>query len=353
MAPPSDDDLPDDDERREFEAGFAAISTDRPHDSLFRYVFGRIEHAASFLAAVLERAIAARIDWTTLRAEPGTFVDERFVRRESDLLFSAELLGTRERVAIYLLFEHQSTFDQDTLLRVADYKVRIWNRWREQRASSLEPLPPILAVVLAHDDAPWRGPTRFSEMSALDADGHSALGAYMLDFRIALVDLAAVDVSDLLRERRISDLVRFVLALLRFARSTDDVVRALRPYAMVLGPLFRTASGRRDLAAFMRYLDALGVYESEGMTTLLRDSAGDIATRAVMTFSQRLIEQGRVEGRVDALSRLLLVQVGQKFGDVPDEIRQRIAAASLADLERWMTRVLNAESIRGVFDERS
>ena len=45
--------------------------------------------------------------------------------------------------------------------------------------------------------------------------------------------------------------------------------------------------------------------------------------------------------------------VGQKFGDVEDEVRLRVERASLADLERWTARVLLANTLRDVFDERT
>jgi predicted transposase YdaD len=52
----------------------------------------------------LPAAVAARIDWLSLKAEPASFVDERLRDRHADLLYSARLAG---RPALpYLLLEH-------------------------------------------------------------------------------------------------------------------------------------------------------------------------------------------------------------------------------------------------------
>ena len=54
-----------------------------PHDALFKYVFSQPEHAASELLAVLPRELSARLDWTTLKLEPGTFVDPHLTDRHT------------------------------------------------------------------------------------------------------------------------------------------------------------------------------------------------------------------------------------------------------------------------------
>ena len=87
-----------------------------PHDRLVREIFGSPEHMADALRGALPPRLARRIDWSTLRREPGTFVDRRGESR-TDLLFSARI-GER-RLLLYFLFEHQSTPDADMPLRVA------------------------------------------------------------------------------------------------------------------------------------------------------------------------------------------------------------------------------------------
>jgi hypothetical protein len=60
-----------------------------PDDALSRHELSRPERAAAELADVLPAELAARIEWSTLRLEPGSFVDPGPAGRATDLPFSA------------------------------------------------------------------------------------------------------------------------------------------------------------------------------------------------------------------------------------------------------------------------
>ena len=77
------------------------------------------------------------------------------------------------------------------------------------------------------------------------------------------------------------------------------------------------------------------------------------------------MEKGRVEGRVEgrlegrregreegeraALASMLTKQARLRFRDVPPDSTARIESASKADLERWLERILIAETLDDVF----
>ena len=60
---------------------------------------------------------------------------------------------------------------------------------------------------------------------------------------------------------------------------------------------------------------------------------------------QQGIERGRVEGERAVVERQLL----RRFGKLPTPASERLVGASLADLERWADRVLDAKSLDDVF----
>ena len=78
-----------------------------PHDALFKSTFSDPRHAEGALRTALPKGLAARFDWTTLEAVPGSFVDSELKSRHTDLLFRVSLSGREAR--LYLLYEHQST----------------------------------------------------------------------------------------------------------------------------------------------------------------------------------------------------------------------------------------------------
>ena len=77
------------------------------HDAVFKQVFSVPEHAAAELAHVLPDELSSRVVWSSLRLEPGSFVDPDLASAHTDLLFSATLTDGRAAL-VYLLFEHQS-----------------------------------------------------------------------------------------------------------------------------------------------------------------------------------------------------------------------------------------------------
>lgn len=59
----------------------------------------------------------------------------------------------------------------------------------------------------------------------------------------------------------------------------------------------------------------------------------------------------REAGRRDALEEVLGRQLERRFGALSAAVRRRLAKASAADLDRWVDRVVTADSIAAVFDE--
>lgn len=95
-----------------------------PHDRFFRRVFSDPEHAAGELRAILPAELSARVDWSSLRLVPGSYVDAELSDLRSDVLFAATL-GDQE-ILFYVLLEHQSTAPDWMPLKLLGYMVRIW-----------------------------------------------------------------------------------------------------------------------------------------------------------------------------------------------------------------------------------
>jgi predicted transposase YdaD len=59
--------------------------------------------------------------------------------------------------------------------------------------------------------------------------------------------------------------------------------------------------------------------------------------------------EGRAEGEVKGAARTLVRLLTRRFTTVPDEVRARIEAASLEQLDIWSDRVLDAATLDDVF----
>jgi predicted transposase/invertase (TIGR01784 family) len=161
------------------------------HDKLFKAGFGDPVTAAAFLSAELPPALAATIDWPTLRIETGTFIDSQFRRSESDLLFSAAFGAedTARPGLIYLLFEHQVKEEPLLALRLLRYMLRIWENWRKSNLQATH-LPALIPVVLAQNAERWTCSPRFLGLIDLPPNLAAEMRPFIPDFSFQLIELA-------------------------------------------------------------------------------------------------------------------------------------------------------------------
>jgi Putative transposase, YhgA-like len=313
-----------------------------PHDRFFRHVFSNPEHAVGELRAVLPVAIAAHLDWSSLRPLPATFVDPELSELRADLLFSALVAG--REVLVYLMLEHQSSVDAFMPLRILSYQVRIWEDYRRENPQS-ERLPPIVPVVVHHSEGGWTGPVAFDAL--LEAEGAllEALRPHVPTFAFVLDDLSAARDDDL-RARAMSALGRVALWCLKRARGGGDLSGDLARWGELLAEIVEAPNGVAALAAVLSYLLEVSQTPRERLRALAR-TLGPRAEEAYMTGAQLLRAEGREQGRVEGEAKALLKQLSLRFGPVSQEVEARVRSAPEAELERWLT----ATALADVFAE--
>ena len=64
-----------------------------------------------------------------------------------------------------------------------------------------------------------------------------------------------------------------------------------------------------------------------------------------MSIAQRWRKEGEARGRIATLLR----QLQRRFGELPKSKVQRVKAATIAELEIWTDRVLDARTLQAVF----
>ena len=65
---------------------------------------------------------------------------------------------------------------------------------------------------------------------------------------------------------------------------------------------------------------------------------------------ERWERQVKDEGRRDDRRTVLLHLLGQRFGELPEHVRQRIREADMEHLQRWTDRVIPAQVLADVFE---
>lgn len=321
-----------------------------PHDALFKSVFQQPENAAAELQHVLPAEHVSAIDWSTLKLEPGSFVDEKLADQHSDLLFSVTARASGERVLVYLLFEHQSTSEPKMALRLLSYMVSIWERFADEDRTS--PLPLIVPAVLSQVAGGWKAATRFSGLFSSNLG--SLADAVLPDFRYAVDDLHRTDDADL-RCRAVASQARLALWLMRDARDSALLLRRLVDWASELEALARMPGGERALAPLLVYVANVSPdLHLEQFRAILKGRA-PAAESITMTIAEQLRAEGEVrgqaKGRTEGKAEALLMILHSRALPVPEAARHRIESCTdVSTLDLWLSRAVTVETVEALLE---
>ena len=343
----------------------------KPHDKLFRRTFGNPRHAEGVFRTLLPGEVVARADWSRLKLEEGTYVDEELKQRQSDVLFSVPLGG--RPALLYLLFEHQSSADPHMPLRMLRYLVRIWDRWVEAKPGrKAAALPAVIPMVLYHGDRPWTAATELREIIDLAHDEGAAIEAYLPRWRILLDDLTALREEELLGRQRLSTMAKLAQALLRSLRH-ERVVRLLARLLDLMREVERDPAGLSDFRTLIYYVWEAGPpAEWTEVEAFMQANMGEkvgIEVRSIADVyraegwakgraegHEKGREEGRAEGHAEGhleAARHAVLAVFEARGlRVPDAVRDRITSCSDLDmLAVWLKRAVDVAAAAEIFDQ--
>ena len=306
-----------------------------PHDRFFRHVFSDPENAIGELKTILPVEVRAGIEWSSLRLEPGSYVDAELSDLRSDVLFSATLAG--RKVLLYLLLEHQSTKHDWMPLKLLGYMVRIWEDYLRQHPDA-ERLPAILPGVVYHGDSPWTTRLTLGELIDLDPETSRLVAAYLPDFAFRLDDLSSAQAQDL-RARSMAALSQLALFCLMRARRTGDLTTELEAsWEDRMREVTDAPNGVAAFATVLRYILEASDTPPERVRNLAR-KLGPRAEEAYMTGAQILQAEakaeGKAEGKSEGKAEVLLKLLELKFGAPNEATKARVLGAAIDDLDRW------------------
>lgn len=222
--------------------------TDQPHDAIFKRAFEAPADAAGLLRGALPPAVAAAIDWATIRGEPGSFVGKELEGLHTDLLFSAQLGG--RQALLYILLEHQSTSDPDMPLRMLGYLLRIWEKFRKEHPR--DPLPIVIPLVVAHARGGWKAPRSLAEMFDLPPGGVEGLLELAPSFSLLIEDLGRYS-NEEIKAMALRAFPALALWALRDARSATELLENLRHWGRAFSEAWAAPHGVDAINELMRY----------------------------------------------------------------------------------------------------
>jgi hypothetical protein len=213
-------------------------------------------------------------------------------------------------------------------------------------------LPPVLPVVFYNGETAWNAS---EELRHLIAAGPDELESYQASQRYLLIDQHSIEPAALIGVQNL------VAALFRIELSdSPQVLRSVLETLVAWLAGEEQASLRRSIADWICRLqqrEMRGETISEVKRLLEGEAMGERYQRKYATWAdaiedaglQKGLARGREEGREEgkllgyrvALKRLL----AQRFGPVPAAAAMRIDEATEAEVERWVSGMLEAGSI--------
>jgi len=234
--------------------------------------------------------------------------------------------------------------------RLLEYQVKIW-RWLADNvpAGSTPRLPPIVPIILQHDQAGWRAPLRFFDLYAGEATFLATLRPYLVDFEYVLDDLM-ITPDPVLEARSASPYMALGLEALKYRGSLKGRERAWAQKLARLSPTERLT--------VLTYLAEVGDADDTAallaQAQMLEALMGTLADRwfqqgieqGIEKGMEQGIEKGIEKGQRDTLRALLRLKFGAEAAATWDP---RLAAASTEDLTRWTEKILTASTPEALF----
>ena len=333
----------------------------RPHDALFKSSFELPADAAALLRELFPAELRELVAWDTLHGESGSFVDPALVDQHSDLLFSARL-RTDAAGLIHVLLEHQSTADPAMPLRTLSYRTQIWNRCHKQHPDAW--LPPILAVLVSHVPGGWRSSRTLDDMFEPIVRAIPGLSASIPRSSLIIDDLAQLSNADL-QARSLGAFQKLALWLLRDARAPRRLLANFDTWIATFAEAERGPTGVDATSTLLTYMfRVIDPVHHDQLRAKIR-KLGRHAEGIAMTIAEQWLEEGRKEGiakgreegiakgREEGRIAALRSQLSAKFGAQALEAtyEARLQAATPAAVDRYLQRVLAADSLAAIFED--
>jgi hypothetical protein len=225
----------------------------------------------------------------------------------------------------------------------------------------------ILPIVMYHGVMPWLEARSFDALLDVPAGMRPSVEPYLVRFAYLLHDLSEISDGELREGAMRTALARLVAMCFKYARTRADFLQILGRWMDVVREVIRAPHGLEALAQVMRYILEVNEHVGPGaLQDLLERELGPEAKDAIMTAGQQLIEQGRQQGieqgrqqgieqgRQQGIQQgrqeLLLRQLRERFGGAVNAVvEQRIATASVEEIETWSVRVLSAATLSELF----
>lgn len=316
-------------------------------DASYKLLFSAPEVVRDLVLGFIPDDWLHSLDYSTLEKVPGSYVTDDLRHRADDVIWRVRAEG--EWIYLYLLIEFQSSVDAWMAVRMMSYVGLLYQDLiRRGEVLPGRRLPPVLPIVLYNGDAKW---TAVTDIAALIPKAPGLVAKYLPKLEYLLID------ENQYSEAELAGLKNLVAAIIRFEHPENE--QALLGLIDLVNDML---DGKPELKrTFAIWIRALLLRQSRHTLALpkvrdLKELKMTLAERFdqwAQKYEQKGIEQGIEQGIERGIEKgeALVLQklLTKRFGTLPRELVIAISAASAAQIDVWVDRVLDAASLEEVF----
>lgn len=254
--------------------------TSTPHDAVFKRFLRHPETANDFLMLYLPEEVRQRCDFSTLKLQSASFIDEDLRAWYSDVLWSVQT--TSGQGYVYVVIEHQSSPDNHMAFRLMRYAIATMQRHLDAGHKTL----PLVVPMLFYHGA--TSPYPFS-LNWLDEFTDPQMAKTLYGCPFPLIDVTVMPDDEIVQHRRVA-LLELMQKHIR-QRDLCGITESLATLVM-LG-----YTNRRQLRVLFHYM--LQYSNTAEPSVFLRRLARRLPQyeERLMSIAQKLKQEGRLEGR--------------------------------------------------------
>ncbi|MEO5328531.1 MAG: Rpn family recombination-promoting nuclease/putative transposase [Magnetococcus sp. THC-1_WYH] len=333
------------------------------HDGLYHQLYSHPRMMADLIRQFVNEPWVADLDLDHMEAIKSKFHVPGLPKRESDIIWRIPLRSGPD-VYLLVLLEFQSEPDRWMVLRVLVYMSLLWLQLlHEGKIPASGPLPPLFPVVLHNGDRPWLTPVQLKDL--IDLPEGSPLWHYQPDGRFLLIDEGRLPKKDLERQDSLSSLVflveqcanpedlpRLAQAIIAWLEKHPEFSGLRQTLATVLLNAMTTLGGRVP----PQEEDPIDLLEIPTMLQTRMEAWKEAWTSQKqqewqLEWRKESEQVGEIRGELKGEMRALLHLLRKKLGpDLPSWVDHKLAGATLKEVETWIDRILDAQSLEDVFE---
>ncbi|WP_346200975.1 Rpn family recombination-promoting nuclease/putative transposase [Caldifermentibacillus hisashii] len=276
-------------------------------------------------------------------------VNQEFKNYFSDLVFRVVISGKEGYISF--LFEHKSYPDKAIAIQLLKYMAEIWGM--KMKKEEVGELPIVIPLVVYHGKSKWRFPLHLGGFLNGFEEMPQNVKEYLPNFHYLLYDLS--DYSD--EEIKGNAQLRIMLKLLRdvFTKSTEEFLQSFYEAIQALQEIEDKQKGIEFFEITLRYVfNAVRDLTKKDMEQIVQqiETTFPEGSEVAMTLADILREEGMQEGLqkgrqegVQALSKIALQQLTDKYGTLPEDLKENIRQADLATLETILQNIFKYQNI--------